>query len=208
MGRWYYNKKDEADDYHKITTSWLYKYGYLAKGTYSNHGGITWTWGLSENKSSVSYNTCTIHEDEKFPSIRFMYTQTDRHTEVKTDFDYLVRLEPTPCNYGGVRWWFICPLVSNGVACNRRVGALYLGGKYFGCRHCYNLSYESRNKNRRYRMQPLFDYLWGVKSLEDIEATIKRQYYAGRPTRKMRKLLKIQNRLIMSLPIVSELSRK
>ena len=33
----------------------------------------------------------------------------------------------------------------NGHACNRRVAKLYLppGGRYFGCRHCYRLTYRS-----------------------------------------------------------------
>jgi hypothetical protein len=43
------------------------------------------------------------------------------------------------------RWWFVCPLVVNGRPCNRRVGKLYLPGasRYFGCRHCYDLTYTS-----------------------------------------------------------------
>lgn len=107
--------------------------------TYGHSGSITWTWGMSENKSSVSFSTCTVHEDGKYPSINLMYSQTDRQTDEREKFDYLIRLESTPCNYGGVRWWFICPLVRNGKSCSRRVGTLYLNGKYFGCRHCYNL---------------------------------------------------------------------
>ena len=52
------------------------------------------------------------------------------------------------CNFGGYRWWFICPLVVNGNVCGRRVGALYLGGEeYFGCRHCYNLTYECQKES-------------------------------------------------------------
>src|SRR5262249_51545398 len=59
------------------------------------------------------------------------------------DLDYSVRLVTTPCHLGGVRWWFICPLSRNGVGCGRRVRKLYLCGKYFGCRHCHNLTYRS-----------------------------------------------------------------
>jgi len=35
--------------------------------------------------------------------------------------------------------------VVNGRVCCRRVAKLYLplGGRYFGCRHCYNLTYQS-----------------------------------------------------------------
>ena len=51
----------------------------------------------------------------------------------------------TACPRG---WWFICPLIKDGIACNRRVLKLYIGGgKYFGCRHCYELTYQSCQKH-------------------------------------------------------------
>jgi len=44
-----------------------------------------------------------------------------------------------------VRFWFICPLGTDQGYCGKRVGKLYLpgNGTYFGCRHCYNLTYKS-----------------------------------------------------------------
>lgn len=56
-----------------------------------------------------------------------------------------VYLQTTPAHFGGQRWWFTCPLLVRGVACNRRVAKLYLppGAKYFGCRHCHDLTYVS-----------------------------------------------------------------
>ena len=90
----------------------------------------------------------TVEGDEY---IRFQYTQTDKCTGEKTDLDYKVALTWTPCYFGGRRWWFICPLVINRCECGRRVGALYLdGGKYFGCRHCYNLTYESSKESHKF----------------------------------------------------------
>ena len=64
---------------------------------------------------------------------------TDSNTGGKEEVRYPVRLVDTPCNFGGRRWWFTCPI------CKRRVAKLYLppGAKYFGCRHCYNLTYQS-----------------------------------------------------------------
>ena len=64
--------------------------------------------------------------------------------------DYRVRLVTTTPTYGGLRWWFICPLVINGVECNRRVRKLYLYGRYFGCRHCHNLTYRSSQEAHRF----------------------------------------------------------
>jgi hypothetical protein len=61
--------------------------------------------------------------------------------------DYSVRLVATRCHLGGVRWWFVCPLSTNGVACGRRVRKLYLRGRYFGCRHCHGLTYLSTQQS-------------------------------------------------------------
>ena len=51
------------------------------------------------------------------------------------------------CNFGGERTWFICP----GAGCGRRVAVLYGAGRYFLCRHCYELLYESQRENAMYR---------------------------------------------------------
>lgn len=69
---------------------------------------------------------------------------------------YRVELTATPCNYGGVRLWFVCPLYIAGRACRRRVGRLYLppGGRYFGCRHCYNLTYVSTQMAQKSSRDP------------------------------------------------------
>jgi hypothetical protein len=51
-----------------------------------------------------------------------------------------VGLTWTSCNFGGRRPWFLC-------RCGRRVALLYAAGKYFLCRHCYNLTYASCNED-------------------------------------------------------------
>jgi hypothetical protein len=58
-----------------------------------------------------------------------------------------VRFDWTACNFGGERPWFICP----GAGCGRRVAVLHGPGRYFLCRHCYDLSYESQRENGMYR---------------------------------------------------------
>ncbi len=58
-----------------------------------------------------------------------------------------VPLEWTPCNFGGKRLWFRCP----GVGCGRRVAILYGPGRYFLCRHCHGLSYESQREDGTHR---------------------------------------------------------
>ena len=80
-----------------------------------------------------------------------------------------ISLTTTPCHYGGVRHWFLCPAVVDGVLCENRVGMLYLppGGELFGCRHCYGLTYESCQQSHKY--DRVFDHLEG---LDEAKLTI------------------------------------
>jgi hypothetical protein len=57
----------------------------------------------------------------------------------------------TACNFGGERPWFMCPGVVNGVVCGRRVAVLYGPGRYFLCRHCYDLNYQSQREDSAHR---------------------------------------------------------
>jgi hypothetical protein len=57
-----------------------------------------------------------------------------------------VRLGFTTCHFGGSRPWFVCPGIANGVRCGRRVGKLYAAGRFFLCRHCYQLTYTSQSE--------------------------------------------------------------
>jgi len=197
MGRWSFSNKIEADHLKKVEIWWLKKYGYL-NGWKS--GGIEWSFG-SGDKHSIGIEASVM--DEKY--VRFHYTQTDHNGE-KKDFNYKVQLATTPCNYGGTRYWFICPLSKNGVYCGRRVGVLYKDGDYFGCRHCYDLTYSSKNENRSYKYYPLFNTLTLEKKIEDLEAKIKRRTYAGRVTKKQRKLNRIYERFMSTAASLKKLN--
>jgi hypothetical protein len=110
-------------------------------------GGCNWDWRGQAN-GNIGF-VVSIGSGAEY--IRFQYTYIDRQTHTKTELDYRTRLAPTSCYFGGQRWWFLCPMSKDGVVCNRRVGILYLGdGKYFGCRHCYNLTYLSCKENHKF----------------------------------------------------------
>ena len=61
---------------------------------------------------------------------------------------YTVPLVWTPCNYGGERPYFKCP----GRDCGRMVSKLFSSGKYFLCRDCQNLSYQSQREQHADRL--------------------------------------------------------
>lgn len=180
MGRYYYSKKEEADGLKKIQFWFLKKHGYF-KGGYVS-GTIKWTSGWTGAESSVGIST-SIFEDEQY--LRIWYTQTNSDGE-KTDFDYKIPLATTPCHFGGKRYWFICPWYANGIYCGRRVGVLYLGGKYFACRHCYDLSYNSRNLGG---WSKAAGQVISEPYLEELRLRVKRKYYAGKMTRNYRRFL-------------------
>ena len=47
--------------------------------------------------------------------------------------------------------WFVCPGMVNGKRCGRREAILYGPEKYFQCRHCYDLRYESQHEDQKNR---------------------------------------------------------
>ncbi len=182
--------KDEADRLKKIEISWLKKQGMLLPWY---NGAIKWTHPFRED-TSIGITVTT--ETKTF---RLYYTQTEADG-TKKDFNYEVRLAETKCNYGGTRFWFICPLNKNGIPCNRRVGVLYKGGDYFGCRHCYELTYSERNENRHSSNYTLFRALTLHKKIAEAEDQVKREEYAGKVTRRRMKVLKLQGELLYMSP--------
>ena len=84
-------------------------------------GSLTWTCtATGEKVSSVGYDVNTLDRADAW--IRLYYTRT----RDKDHVDFRVRLTTTPLPWGGVRWWFVCPLTVNGRRCGRRCGKLYL----------------------------------------------------------------------------------
>ncbi len=65
-------------------------------------------------------------------------------------YDYNVDLVSTRPNYGGLRWWFLCPARLGDRACRRRVRKLYLAPvrTSFACRKCCDLRYASQREDQ------------------------------------------------------------
>jgi hypothetical protein len=74
------------------------------------------------------------------------YQHADKPVELR------IPITTTPCQFGGERSWFLCPLDVSGAACGRRVPKLYLDRGLFGCRQCHNLAYASQNVTRPKRV--------------------------------------------------------
>jgi hypothetical protein len=137
-GRWgYHGKATAVEDCRVLDLGDLARKGALVPW-YA--GYVSWSRG-QEVVASIGYAVRPAG-DGLILHLSYRWTRAGKAGE---DVKLPIRLETTPLYLGGRRWWGICPLVVNSQACNRRVSKLYLppGGRYFGCRHCYRLTYRS-----------------------------------------------------------------
>jgi hypothetical protein len=154
MGRERWSKRKTVEQCKNLDIFWLRQESCLSGFV---KGEIYWKNSLGEVTNSIGIDISIKPENY----VRVYYSWTSGGTGETENLDYKIRLETTTCYFGGERYWFVCPLIVNGVPCDRRVGKLYLPrkAKYFGCRHCYNLTYRScRESNTLYskfkRMSP------------------------------------------------------
>ena len=143
MGRYSFSDRKTVEQCMTLSIFRLNEWGYFCG---FRSGTIQWKNAFGEVTDSVGIAVSVNREGYGEDYVEVSYSKTDRFTgERKKDLDYKIELVSTPCHFGGVRFWFVCPLVINGSHCGRCVGKLYLpsGQTYFGCRHCYNLTYKS-----------------------------------------------------------------
>lgn len=140
---------------------------------------VTIEWKSNNNDKIDTANI--LISLEKNPEEKFIHIVTAGQTQV---IDQRVYLTSTPCNYGGVRYWFVCP-------CQKRVRIIYLSPEpkldYFGCRHCLNLTYYSRNESKH----PFCRMFRLDEKANKLGETMRRGYWNGKPTRKHRRILKM-----------------
>ena len=136
--------------------------------------------------------------------MKLSYTQTNRLSGEKESMDYKVPLVSTPCNYGGKRYWFLCSLYKNERHCGKRVGILFSCGRYFGCRDCCEIAYYSQMKGGRLKGTSSVSF----PDLDKMRGEIKREYYNGKPTRKYKRYLRMEQRMNMDLFRVAGLMGK
>ena len=99
-------------------------------------GSLAWWWGDRE-VSSIGLRA-------EHGRIILKYRHRRGGLGECEDVEQPIYLTWTPCNLGGKRPWFVCPGVVGRRYCGRRVAILYSAGLYFLCRHCYDLTYRSR----------------------------------------------------------------
>lgn len=136
-GEWFrYNKRTTTAQCLSIDINRLARDGALrAEST----GVVSWTNRIGSVNATLRFEV--IETDDG----RILYLSY--RLNGRQDVFVPIRVQATKPNFGGVRWWFNCPMVINGKTCNRRVGKLYLR-RYPGCRVCHSLTYESCQESK------------------------------------------------------------
>ncbi len=97
---------------------------------------------LRDAKGSWSWQTHALRVNYRVSALSSRLRLSSYHQELPIDQSIkLVRSNP---NFGGVRWWFVCP------RCARTVSKLHRpsNSSHFLCRDCHDLNYESAQISR------------------------------------------------------------
>lgn len=173
---YWYTKKTTVEECRVLSIFRFNEEGLLEPGTWRS-GSWVWTnTRTGERTSSLNY-TLSLADMEN-PWLRLEYRFKKPRKGEEDGVSYRIDLQTTPCHFGGVRWWFTCPLSVSGRACQRRCGKLYLppGGTYYGCRECYDLTYTSSQEAHK------FDRLYATIAdqmdctLQDVKRALNGNY--------------------------------
>ena len=126
--------KNTTESQYRIDIRWLRKQGFLQPGAMSS---LSWSCGDKET-GFIHY-----HMETNRMILYYRYRFNGGEWE---PVEQTISFDQTPCNYGGHKTWFFCP------RCWKRVAILYGAGKYFLCRHCYDLAYSSQQEGRPDRL--------------------------------------------------------
>jgi|SRR5215203_1659716 len=140
-GNWYrFDKKITTGECQSVDVRYLHREGLLTPGRWYS---LRWSRADRETGSI----RCAVIGHEKPERVILTYRHRSGPGREWEEVQEHVQLSWTVCNFGGERPWFVCP----GAGCGRRVAALYGPGKYFLCRRCYDLVYESQRENQMHR---------------------------------------------------------
>ncbi|MEI7711841.1 MAG: hypothetical protein WCI94_10440 [Rhodospirillales bacterium] len=142
MGSYFSGRRDGGpvvEDGLKLDLAHCIREGMIQPGKRVS-GSMRWTLtGTGEVTASIVYEAHLTNPDSAW--VRLRYTIKKPATGAVTVCDYRVHLETTRPNYGGLRWWFVCP------RSGRRARILYLppsGSVEFASRTTLGLAYRSQ----------------------------------------------------------------
>jgi hypothetical protein len=140
-GNWYrFDKKTTTGECESVDVRYLHREGLLKRGRWFS---LRW---LRSGREIGSIRGA-VEGSDRPERVILLYRRRSGPVAEWDDVREPVPLTWTACNFGGERPWFVCP----GAGCGRRVAVLFGLGKYFLCRRCYDLVYESQRENGMHR---------------------------------------------------------
>ncbi len=140
--RWgWHSKKTTVEECRTLSIRDLVRFAGL-KPNAQLFNGIAWVDSRTGEKTSSIGVVINTGDHQGTARLFYTFTTGARKGE---KVDYHVILVSTRPYLGGLRWWFLCPAEG----CLRQVAKLYLppGARYFCCRHCYDLTYQSSQEH-------------------------------------------------------------
>ncbi len=186
--------KTTCEEAKRIPVSFLKKKNYFKNSWIG--GEVSWSF-RGKPTGNIS-----IDVDTENTRLRCHYTYHGDSGEIPRDYN--ITLDSTPCNFGGKRYWFLCPINRHGIPCEKRVGVLYCSDGMFGCRRCQNVSYESQQETHTGKWNALRKFYGLEWKLSELESKIRVKYWRGQPTKRYRKILRDYARLEMLSSVVAD----
>ncbi|QIK79418.1 hypothetical protein G7077_11405 [Sphingomonas piscis] len=149
----------------KIDLAWMIRTGRAKPGQWIS-GSLSWNCG-GEPAGSISYSANM--EDPSNSILRLSYSRA--YGDGREHVEQTVRLVFTEPNFGGRRWWMVCPYK------HVRVAKLYLpnGGDRFASRKAWRLAYNSQRVAYRDRaFEKLFRLQRKLGCEEGFDAYIRK----------------------------------
>jgi len=123
--------KQIQDELIRLDLRYLHRNGLLI------HGVVSTLWWLQHNRIVGSITIIA-----KANKIVLNYRVVSSGSGSLQEVYQVVQLNWLPCTFGSTRPFYFCP------NCGQQVLILYPDNIYFSCRHCLNLTYQSRNEGR------------------------------------------------------------
>lgn len=149
-----------------IDLALMLRRGWVNDGSIGS-GTLRWTRN-GEPSASITHRYDMTDPENASLTLSFTWT---RHGGEPQQVEQRIALVSTVPNYGGRRWWMLCPFTG------RRVRKLHLppGGGKFACRLAWRLPYRSQRVAHRDRpFEKLFRLQRKLGSAEGWEAGLRR----------------------------------
>lgn len=130
-----------ADSCYRLDVAWMVRHSYLVAGARTS-GSLSWTRG-GHPSGSICYSADLVDRDKATLELSYMQGPSESREHVSQT----IRLVSTCPNFGGRRWWAICPITGD------QTLKLYLppNGDRFAGRRAWRLHYNCQRESRRDR---------------------------------------------------------